>query len=105
MPPGEHVDLVHDVHLHAPFHGREVDLVPQVADVVDAAVGGGVISTTSSALPCGSPGNRGQVPSGVKWLCRVPASQFRAIAKILAVDVLPVPADPQRDRRGSRDPG
>ena len=39
---GEHVHLVDDVHLHAAFHRREVDLVAQVADVVDAPVGGGV---------------------------------------------------------------
>ncbi len=39
---GEHVHLVDDVHLHATFHRGEVHLVAQVADVVDAPVGGGV---------------------------------------------------------------
>ncbi len=39
---GEHVDLVDDVDLHPPFDRREVDLVAQIADIVDAAVGGGV---------------------------------------------------------------
>ena len=39
---GEHVHLVDDVDLHAAFHRGEVHLVAQVADVVDAAVGGGV---------------------------------------------------------------
>ena len=38
----EHVDLVDDVDLEAAVDRREGDLVAQVADVVDAAVGGGV---------------------------------------------------------------
>ena len=39
---GEHVDLVDDVHLVAAVDRRVADLVAQLADVVDAAVGGGV---------------------------------------------------------------
>ena len=39
---GEHVSLVKDVHLVAPGHRCVGDLLPEIADVVDRVVGGGV---------------------------------------------------------------
>ena len=39
---GEHVDFVDDIDLVARLVGGIVDLLPQVADIVDAAVAGGI---------------------------------------------------------------
>ncbi len=52
------------------------------------------ISTTSIALPRRMAWQCGQVPSGSAVALPCPASQLRAMARILAVEVLPVPRGP-----------
>ena len=88
--PGEHVDLVEDVHLVAA--GRRVRRpLDQLPDVVDAVVAGGVqlVDVEAGARFDGQAG--GAVPHGSP---STGASQLRTLARMRADEVLPVPRGP-----------
>ena len=89
---GEHVGLIEDVHLAAPADRREGDALAQLADVVDGVVRGGV------HLDHVERGGRGDRDGTIRTCRRARSwgrcSQFRHAARILAIEVLPVPREP-----------
>jgi hypothetical protein len=50
---GKHVDLVHDIYLIPGKAGGIVDLFPEIADVINPAIAGGVHLHHIQRHPCG----------------------------------------------------
>ena len=87
------VRLVEDVDLVLPLDGLQHDAVADLADVVDAALRGGV---HLDHVERRAGGDR---HAGVARAVRVavgPCVQFRLFARIRAIDVLPVPRGPAK---------
>ena len=85
--------LVEDVDLVAALDRLEDDAVADLADVVDAALRRGVHLDTSSDVPAVIARQAWQVPSGVVV---GPCAQLRHLARMRAIDVLPVPRGPAK---------
>ena len=91
---GEHVDFVDDIDLVAGLVRGVVHLLPQVADLVDAAVAGGVNLDNIERPPLG------YLLAHRAGIARLPFAslvrQFTALARMRPVLVLPVPRGPQK---------
>jgi hypothetical protein len=92
----QHVDLVQDEHLLAALGGAEAQRLAQLANVVDAAVGGGVhlhhvrVAVGEDRLAFGA--DAAGIGRGAARA--VGPTQFRARAMMRAVVVLPTPRTP-----------
>ena len=91
----ELVRLVEDVDLEAALDRLEDDALPDLADVVDAALRGGVHLDDVERAAGAIARQTGHVLSGVGDGPGVPA-QFSAFARIRAIDVFPVPRGPAK---------
>jgi hypothetical protein len=86
----QHVDLVDDVHLRAPARAERRPL-DQVPDRLDAVVRCGIELGDAIEVPASTARHGSHTPHGSpSWR----SSQFRAFARIRAVEVLPVPRGP-----------
>ena len=63
---GEHVALVHHIHLPAGLHGCEAGALDQLADVVDTGVGGGVDLDHIEGIACGDAGAQLAHSAGIR---------------------------------------
>ena len=89
----EHVHLVDDIDLVASAVGRKEDLVLDLPDVVDRGIGGPVDLDNVEAGARAISTQERHVPQG---LAVGPCSQFRALATMRAVLVLPQPRGPEK---------
>ena len=88
---GQHVHLIHDIHLVTPFCRGKLHLVPQVPDFIHAPVGSRI---DLHHIHQGTLGNPPARLASVARLRRRSLRQLTALAKILAVLVFPVPRGP-----------
>lgn len=89
----QHVDFVDNVYLTPPFRRHELHRLAKLANVFDAAVRRGVDFCHVQRLAACNVTAYAAVVAG----CAVgPWTQFTALAKILAVLVLPVPRGPEK---------
>ena len=76
--PREHVDFVNDVDFESSAGGADGDVLPQGADLVDAAVAGGVDLHDIDILPCG---DRATVVAVIARLRRGPGRAFEGLGE------------------------
>ena len=92
---GEHVHFVDDVHLEPRAGRAELGVGDDVADVVDAGVAGGVDLDDVQVLAAGDRQARIALAARLGGRACRSVRQLRHLARMRAVEVLPVPRVPQ----------